>query len=59
MSNAGSAIRRSGTEAFYKAADGHYRSAGTFTTAGRALEVAEEAERHATVAGGAAGAPPS
>jgi len=39
----------------YKTADGHYRSAGTFSTAERALAVAEEAERHAEVAGGAAG----
>ena len=40
----------------YKAADGRYRSAGTFSTEKRALEVAEEAERHAAeVAGGAAG----
>ena len=39
----------------YKAADGSYRSAGTFDTEERALEVAEEAERHAEVSGGAAG----
>ena len=39
----------------YKAADGRYRSAGTFSTAERALAVAEEAERHAEVAGGSAG----
>jgi integrase len=39
----------------YKAADGRYRSAGTFSTEERALAVAEEAERHAEVAGGAAG----
>jgi hypothetical protein len=40
----------------YKAADGRYRSAGTFTTEERALEVAKEAERRAAeVAGGAAG----
>jgi hypothetical protein len=40
----------------YKAADGRYRSAGTFSTEERALEVALEAERHAAeVAGGAAG----
>src|SRR5215472_15665524 len=40
----------------YKAADGRYRSAGTFSSGERALEVAEEAERHAAeVAGGAAG----
>ena len=38
----------------YKAADGSYRSAGTFDTEERALEVAEEAERHAEVSGGAA-----
>jgi integrase len=47
MWNAGSARRGSGTGGLYKAADGHYRSAGTFTTAERALTVAEEAERHA------------
>ncbi len=35
----------------YKAADGRYRSAGTFSTEKRALEVAEEAERHAPSAG--------
>ena len=40
----------------YKAADGRYRSAGTFSTEERALAVAVEAERHAAeVAGGAAG----
>jgi integrase len=40
----------------YKAADGRYRSAGTFSSESRALAVAEEAERHAAeVAGGAAG----
>ena len=39
----------------YKAADGRYRSAGTFSTAERALAVAEKAERHAEVTGGAAG----
>jgi hypothetical protein len=40
----------------YKAADGRYRSAGTFSTEERALAVALEAERHAAeVAGGAAG----
>jgi hypothetical protein len=40
----------------YKAADGRYRSAGTFTTEERALAVAFEAERHAAeVTGGAAG----
>ena len=40
----------------YKAVDGRYRSAGTFSTEKRALAVAEEAERHAAeVAGGAAG----
>ncbi len=39
-----------------KAADGRYRSAGTFSTKKRALEVAQEAERHAAeVAGGAPG----
>ena len=31
----------------YKAADGRYRSAGTFSTEKQALAVAEEAERHA------------
>jgi hypothetical protein len=39
----------------YKAADGSYRSAGTFDTEAWALEVALEAERHAVVAGTAAG----
>ncbi len=40
----------------YKAADGRYRSAGTFNTEERALAVALEAERHAAeVAGGVAG----
>jgi hypothetical protein len=39
----------------YKTADGSYRSAGTFSTEERALEVAREAERHALVVGGAAG----
>ena len=39
----------------YKAADGRYRSAGTSSTEERALAVALEAERHAEVAGGAAG----
>jgi hypothetical protein len=39
----------------YKAADGRYRSAGTFSTKEQALAVAKEAERHAEVAGGAAG----
>ena len=40
----------------YKAADGSYRSAGTFNTEERALAVALEAERHAAeVAGGTAG----
>ena len=39
----------------YKAADGRYRSAGTFSTEERALEVAREAERYALVVGGAAG----
>ena len=41
----------------YKAADGRYRSAGTFSTQERALAVAEKAERNAEVAGGAAGGP--
>ena len=37
----------------YKAADGRYQSAGTFSTEERALAVALEAERHAAeVAGG-------
>ncbi len=31
----------------YKGADGRYRSAGTFSTPERALEVAQEAEQHA------------
>jgi hypothetical protein len=40
----------------YKAADGRYRSAGTFSSEERALAVALEAERHAAeVADGAAG----
>jgi len=40
----------------YKAANGRYRSAGTFNTEERALAVALEAERHAAeVAGGTAG----
>jgi integrase len=40
----------------YKAADGRYRSAGTFSTEERALEVAREAERRAAeVITGAAG----
>ena len=40
----------------YKAADGRYRSAGTFSTEERALEVAKEAERRAAeVIQGAAG----
>jgi integrase len=40
----------------YKGTDGRYRSAGTYDTAERALEVAEEAERHAAeLIGGAAG----
>ena len=41
---------KNGAERFtglYKAADGTYRSAGTFDTETRALEVAEAAERHA------------
>lgn len=40
---------QNGTERFtglYKAADGTYKSAGTFDTEERALEVAEAAERH-------------
>jgi integrase len=50
--------RKKGTRfrGIYKDADGHYRSAGTFSSEARAFEVAEEAERHAAeVAGGAAG----
>jgi hypothetical protein len=40
----------------YKAADGRYRSAGTFSTEERALAVAEEAERYAAeLVDGAAG----
>jgi hypothetical protein len=39
----------------YRAADGRYRSAGTFSTEERALAVASEAERHALIAGPAAG----
>ena len=40
----------------YKASDGRYRSAGTFSTEERALEVAKEAERRAAeVFRGAAG----
>ena len=40
----------------YKAADGSYRSAGTFSREERALAVAEEAERHAAeLVDGAAG----
>jgi ribonucleotide reductase alpha subunit len=31
----------------YKAADGRYRSAGTYDTEERALEVAQTAEKHA------------
>jgi hypothetical protein len=44
----------------YKAADGRYRSAGTFSTEERALAVALEAERHAAelVGGAAAGLDP-
>src|SRR5690349_2960093 len=40
----------------YKAADGRYRSAGTFSTEKQALAVAEEAERHAAEVAGGAGA---
>jgi len=40
---------------FYKDADGRYRSAGTFDTEERALSVAEEAEKHATLISGATG----
>jgi len=49
--------RQKGTRyrGIYKAADGRYRSAGTFSSEERALAVAKEAERHAAeVAGGAA-----
>ncbi len=52
--------RKKGTRyrGIYKGADGRYRSAGTYTTEERALEVAEEAERRAAeVAGGASGMP--
>ncbi len=41
---------KNATERFtglYKAADGSYKSAGTFDTQERALDVAEAAERHA------------
>ncbi len=57
MRNGGSATRGSGTGAsgLYKGADGRYRSAGTFGTKERALEVTQEAERHALIAGGAGG----
>jgi len=49
--------RKSGVRyrGMYKAADGRYRSAGTFSAEERALAVAAEAERHALVAGPAAG----
>ena len=43
----------------YKAADGSYRSAGTFSTEKRALEVATAAERHALVVGAAGGLDPA
>ena len=43
----------------YKAADGRYRSAGTFSTEERALEVAREAERHALVASATGGLDPA
>jgi len=43
--------RKKGTRyrGLYKGADGRYRSAGTIDTEERALQVAEEAERHAAV----------
>ncbi len=50
--------RKKGTRyrGLYKGADGRYRSAGTYDTEERALQVAEEAERHAAeVTGGPAG----
>lgn len=45
----------------YKEADGRYRSAGTFDTAERALEVAEAAEKHAAalIPGAAGGLDPA
>ena len=43
----------------YKAADGRYRSAGTFSTEEPALEVAREAERHALVASATGGLDPA
>ena len=48
-----SATKGYGTEGLYKTADERYRSADTFSTAEWALAVAEEAERHADVTGGA------
>ena len=58
MRNGGSAkgVRYRG---LYKGADGRYRSAGTFSTKERALEVAQEAERHALIAGAGGGLDPS
>jgi hypothetical protein len=56
MRNAGNGRKACASAVSNKAADGRYRSAGTFSTEERALAVAEEAERHAAeVAGGAAG----
>lgn len=40
---------------FYKDADGHYKSAGTYDDEDRALEVAREAEKRAAVIAGATG----
>ncbi len=45
MRNAGSPQKGVRYRGIYKAADGRYRSAGTFSTQERALAVAEEAER--------------
>jgi len=59
MQNVGSARRGSDSAVFYKTADGRHRSAGTFSTEERALAVAQEAERHAQVAGGAWGLDPA
>jgi hypothetical protein len=36
-----------GARGFYKDADGRYKSAGTYGTEDRALEIAQEAEEHA------------
>jgi hypothetical protein len=40
---------------FYKDTDGRYKSAGTYDTEERAVAVAEAAEKHAALIGGAAG----